>query len=630
MSISQPREEIDASIASGSVMAARLRLHELWRRESTAAGAAFVNSRFEKLRGQIPLVNHRLAILRSFTVEPAIALLRAEAFVHGIDLSIQLGDFNAYSQEILDSQSSLYSFAPDSVILAVQSRDLAPDLWQNYADLSQIQIKDAIQCVTTLFRSWFQSCRRHSQANLIVHGLEKPNFTSLGVLDAQSVNGQSAAIEEINKELRSIAGEFRGIYILDYDALVARHGRLAWGSEHKWLTARMPIAAGHLLHLAREWVRFLAPLSGRFAKVLVTDLDNTLWGGVIGEDGMSSIKLGAEYPGAIYQSVQRLLLNLSRRGILLAICSKNNPDDAMEVLDRHPGMLLRREHFAAVRINWNDKVQGLRELAAELNVGTDALAFLDDNPAERERVKAEMPEVTVLEVPQDPSQFAAVILDCPLFERLTVSSEDQQRSAIYAAQQQRSQAEQSFQSKEEFYEFLEQEAEIAPVQPMTLARVAQLTQKTNQFNVTTQRYTEQQISQMSARSDYDVLAIRVQDRYGDNGLVGVAITRTQRDECVIDTFLLSCRVIGRSVETAMLSEVASRARARGCKKLIGRFLPTKKNAPARDFFRQHGFTLRSQSEQESVWELDLERNAIACPTWIKLSATMEESLERRV
>jgi len=293
-------------------------------------------------------------------------------------------------------------------------------------------------------------------------------------------------------------------------------------------------------------------------------------------------------------------------------------------------MLLRREHFAAIRINWNDKVEGLRELAAELNLGTDALAFLDDNPIERERVKAEMPEVTVLDLPDDPSQYAAAVWNCPMFERLTISSEDQQRSAIYAAQHERSQAEQSFQSKEDFYRFLAQEAEILPVEPITLARIAQLTQKTNQFNLTTRRYSEPQISEISAQPDCDVLSIRVRDRYGDNGLVGVAITRAVGRECHIDTFLLSCRVIGRSVETALLSDLASRAGARGSRKLVGRFVPTKKNAPARDFYRQHGFRLVSESEQESVWEFDLEQATIAFPAWIKLAGTLEEPVERPV
>src|SRR5581483_11464151 len=258
--------------------------------------------------------------------------------------------------------------------------------------------------------------------------------------------------------------------------------------------------------------------------------------------------------------------------ILLAICSKNNPADAMEALQKHPGMLLRPKDFACMRISWNDKAQGLREIAAELNIGIDALAFFDDNPFEREQIRAALPEVTVIDLPDEPMEYAAALRNCPAFERLTLSAEDQQRTAMYAEQRERTQAEQSFQSKEDFYHFLQQEVEIAPVGPATLARIAQLTQKTNQFNLTTRRYSEQQVSEMAARG-CQILAMRVRDRFGDHGVVGVAITSDVGEVCEIDTFLLSCRVIGRTVETALLSYIAAEAAARGRCRLVGRFIP---------------------------------------------------------
>jgi len=612
------REEIDSSIASGGSPAAYLRLRELWRSEPNAGTAAFVVSRCGKLRGKIPFLPHRVALLRSFTAEPAVSFLRAEAFVMGIDIAVHLGEFNAYPQEILDPESALYHFSPDTVILAVQTRDLAPDLWRDYADLEPSVVGEAIDRVAGSFRNWITQFRAHSTANLIVHSLEKPAFPAFGVLDAQTAGGQSASIEKVNCALRAIASEFNGVYVLDYDGLVSRHGRMHWSDEKKWLTVRLPISANYLGQLAHEWLRFLAPLSGRIAKALVVDLDNTLWGGIIGEDGMAGIRIGAEYPGAHYQALQRTLLDIARRGILLAICSKNNAEDAMDVFQNHPGMLLRPSHFAARRINWTDKAANLREIAAELNMGIDALAFLDDNPAERELVKAQLPEVMVIELPDDPVQFASTVRDFPVFERLKLSEEDRQRTELYASQRERTQAEQSFSNKEDFYVFLQQQAEIAPAQPLTVARIAQLTQKTNQFNLTTQRYTEQQIAEMSGRSGWDVLCIRVRDRYGDHGLVGVAIARDQDADCLIDTFLLSCRVIGRSVETALLATVAERARARGCARLLGRFLPTKKNAPARNFYEQHGFRLASQSGPEMLWSFDLVKDKIVSPEWMKL------------
>jgi FkbH-like protein len=562
-----------------------------------------------------------MAILRSFTVEPLLPLLRAGAFCYGIDLAVKIGDFNAYAQEILDEQSSVYSFNPDSVVLAVRTPDVAPDLWGGYAELNSQAIDSACERVHSSFQEWIRAFRLRSAAALVIHTLEQPIWPALGVLDVQSGHGQVEVIRRINRELQRAAAQLRGVYILDYDALLARRGRAQSFDARKYLIARLPFSAGSLSDLPREWLRFLLPLTGKTAKVLVVDLDNTLWGGIVGEDGFEGIKLGSDYPGAAYQELQRAMLDLSKRGILLAICSKNNREDAMEVLERHPGMLLRPQHFAAMRINWNDKSEGLREIAAELNIGIDSLAFLDDNPTEREQVRSSLPEVTVIDLPKEPLEYAVTLRECPVFERLALSTEDQQRSAMYAEQRERSQAEQKFHSKEDFYRFLEQEAEIAPLSSSTLARIAQLTQKTNQFNLTTRRYGEQQISEFGSNPDCRVLSVRVRDRFGDQGLVGVAITRDEAETCEIDTFLLSCRVIGRNVETALLSYIAEDAAVRGLRRLKGRFIPTKKNAPAREFYAQHGFQLTTEGGEGSVWSLELRDGRIACPDWIKLTVS---------
>jgi FkbH-like protein len=612
------RTEVDRLLAEGAIEAASRRLAELWRREPGSATAAFVGSRADQLRDKLPLTKFKLAILRSFTVEPIVPPLRAEAFAYGIDLEVHIGDFNTYVQDFVDAKSSLYRFAPNAVVLAVRTEDVAPELTHQFADLAPEAARQAAHRVASGYEQWINSFRQHSQAALIIHSLERPARPSLGVVDGQSETGQSGLIRHINSELRRIAGSHRGVYVLDYEGLVARYGSEHWHDERKWLMARLPISAENLLPMAREWMRFLVPLSGRTAKALVVDLDNTLWGGIIGEDGMTGIKIGPEHPGAAFQALQRALLDLSRRGILLAICSKNNLDDAMEALDKHPGMLLRSTHFAAVRINWGDKSQNIREIAQELNIGTDSLAFLDDNPFEREQVRAALPEVTVIDVPQNPAEYAAIVRDCPVFERLTLSAEDQQRTAMYAEQRQRADAEHSFQSKEDFFRFLEQEAELSPVSDLTLARIAQLTQKTNQFNLTTRRYSEAQIAEMANQPGWNIFSIRVRDRFGDHGVVGVAIAHDQGGQCEVDTFLLSCRVIGRTVETALLAHIAKCAAERGCRRIVGWFLPTRKNAPARDFYPQHQFELVEQNANGSLWAFDLTRQEVAFPKWVKL------------
>lgn len=602
-------------------------LTDLWYYQPSLATAHYLLTSYARLRQHVPLTPCRLALLRSFTVEPLVPLLQAAAFVHGIALEVHVGAFNTYAQDILDPASALYHFAPDVVLLAVQTRDIVPELWHGYADLTAEARDAAIRRTIDALHTYITTLRSHSQAHLIVHTLETPAVPSQGVFDQQSTNGQAGAIQEINTALRQFANQHRGVYVLDYDAVVARYGRSRWYDERKWLTTRLPISADCLVPMVQEWLRFLVPLTGRVCKALVVDLDNTLWGGVIGEDGMEGIQVGSEYPGAAYQALQRVMLDLYQRGIILALCSKNNLADAMEALEHHPGMLLRPQHCAAWRINWQDKVQNLRELADELNIGIDALAFLDDNPVERAHIRTALPEVTVIALPDDPMGYAAALRATPVFERLVLSDEDRERGRYYVEQRQRVALEQQATSLEDFYASLQQEVEIRPVDAASLTRVAQLTQKTNQFNTTTRRYSEQQISTMAESPDWDVYAVRVRDRFGDNGIVGVVIVHDMDEVSDINTFLLSCRVISRGVETSILSFLAERARARQLQQVQGWFIPTRKNAPAHDCYAEHHMKALAEQDGATLWVLDLATQDIACPPWIRLT-TCEGVLSR--
>jgi FkbH-like protein len=613
------RQQIEEELEQGHWLDAHLLLSQIWNQDPTTATAGYVIPRYERLRGHVPLATCRLAILRSYTVEPLIPLLRAAAFSSGIDISVQLSPFNAYVQELLNQNSLLYRFPPDVTILAVQTRDVAPELWESYAERTAKISKATAHRVISEFNKWIQAFRSQSKSYLIVHNLELPASPSHGILDAQSEASQATTIQKINEGLRRIARAHSGVYIFDYDSLVARHGRARWHDERKWLMARLPVSAENLVHLAQEWMRFIHPLSGKICKALVTDLDNTLWGGVVGEDGLEGIQLGTEYPGAAYQSLQRVMLDLYHRGIILAICSKNNASDAMEVLEKHPGMLLRPQHFAALRINWNDKAENLREIATELNIGIDSLAFLDDNPVERERVRGAFPEVTVIEPGDDPMRFASKVRNTSAFERLALSEEDRERGRYYAEQRQRIELERHATSLEDFYQSLAQEVRIAEVDSGSRIRVAQLTQKTNQFNLTTQRYSEQQVGEFAADANSRVYAVWVKDRFGDNGLVAVVITQDKGKICEIDTLLMSCRVIGRTVETAILSFLSDRARGRGVERLQGWFVPTKKNDLVKEFYPAHGFRVQKQEQDgRSLWSLDLSKDPLACPEWITL------------
>ena len=521
----------------------------------------------------------RLAVLRSFTLEPVVPLVRAGAFAGGIDLTVDLGGFNTYAQEMLDAQGPLYRSPPQVVILAVQAADLPPG-----------RAPEALQQYVAAFR-------QRSDAALVIHDFGVP------ALDA---------------ELQRLAASHPGVYALPYAERVARQGAQSGTGGRNRDAMRMPLANEALLPLAREWLRFVHPLSGRVSKALVTDLDNTLWGGVLGEDGLAGIVSGPQGGGRSHQELQAALLELHARGILLAVCSKNDEAEAREALEQHPGLLVRPGHFAALRINWRSKPENLRAIAQELNIGTDALAFLDDDPVERERVRAELPEVAVLEPPPSPERWADAVRDHPLFARLTLSEEDRQRQRHYAEQAAREGARREAPSLEDFYRSLALEVRIERLTPESAERAAQLTQKTNQFNLTTRRYTLPELRRLGESGEAQVFTARVLDCYGDSGLTGLAILRDTPSAVEIDTFLLSCRVLGRGVETALLSFLLNRARAPFPRPLRGRFLPTRKNAPARDFFRDHGFRLEGEGPEGAAWSADASVR-VACPDWIRLT-----------
>lgn len=609
------RDQIDNLIAAGEIVPAAEALKAFLRASPQASTAAFVTSRFERIADQLNFTPLRIALLRSFTIEPMIPALRALAYEAGIDLQVMVGDHNVIAQALIDPRSQLHTFGADVVVIAGLTRDLAPTLWHADGDLDAAATDAARQV-----GAWVDAFRSHSAATVIIQGFEQPPYAADGLLDALGGAGQRRAIDAANQGLTAVAARHRGVYLLDYDALVARHGRVAWSDAAKDFAMRVPLRPEAYQSLAHEYMRFLRPLAQKTCKVLAVDLDNTLWGGVVGEDGPDGIRIGVDYPGSVYRAVQVELKALQRRGVLLAICSKNNPNDALAVLRDHPEMLLRPGDFAAVRMNWDDKAANLRAIAAELNVGIESVALLDDNPAERDWVRSQLPDVHVIEVTSDPLDMIEALRRSPVFERLAFSAEDRARTEQYRQQQERSAAAESAHSVEDFLRSLAMTATLDEVRPATLSRVAQLTQKTNQFNVTTRRYTEEEISRFAADPNQFIRTIRVADRYGDNGLVGLVMGRIDRDRCEIDTMLLSCRVIGRDVETALLADAASLARARGATLLTGRFRATAKNAPASDVFARHGFTKVDDSADGSTWQLDLSHQSVKTPEWIGLES----------
>ncbi len=608
------KEEFRKAYDQGAYAEAFRLMCRLWHQSPSPATAAWIIRNAREIPQKLRFEKRKVALLRSYTLEPAVAMLQASSLCESIELEPYLGGFNVIAQELLDPRSGLWQFQPDVTFLSILTRSIAPELWtgDNILDASiRTNVKER---VITEYRSMLDAFRHNGTGILIIQGLELPARPRLGIADSGHAQGQFETIRQINSELQQAAAPYANLFYLDTDALIHEHGARLWFDEPRWESMKLPLTTLALESLVDCWTRFLCATSHCPKKVLVCDLDHTLWHGIVGEVGAERLEMGTTEAGHKHHLLQRELRALQQRGILLAICSKNNYDDAWPVIEKHPEMQLRPQHFASVQINWRSKHENLIAIAKELNVGLDALVFLDDNPAERQLVRQLLPQVTVIEVNGDGDVWGA-FRKTKCFERLTLSREDLQRGELYIQERQRDDHKATFQNLEEYLHSLQLSVECIDVGNEQIPRTAQLTQSTNQFNLTTRRYTTGDIENLLKDDATKLLLFRAQDRFGDNGLIGLCILRYKQQHCEIDTFLLSCRVIGRGIETAMLARVFREAAARGATKVIGWYFPTDRNAPCAGFYLQHGFV---KSSGEESWSAPMELE-IQYPSWITIA-----------
>lgn len=562
-----------------------------------------------------------VALLSSFSSEFLHDSLAASGLASGLLVTIYQAGFGTFRQEILDPRSALYATSPDVAILAIEGEDWIPAAFAGYLGAPPEEIADLPTAATAELRSLALAFRAASTAPLLVHNLASPPWRALGIVDAKTKGGQAATIAAINEQIGEVAREIADVHVVDYAGLVNRHGALNWYDERMKLYARVPIASAMQHHLCAEYVKFLRAMRGLSRKCVVLDLDNTLWGGILGEDGLDGIALGPNYPGSAFMAFQRMLLDLHRRGVILAIASKNNVADVDEVFSAHRFMVLKKEHFAAVQVHWEPKSKSLARIADDLSIGLDHIVFVDDNPVECEEIHRALPSVHVVALPPQPERYAQTLQELALFDTLSHSAEDRKRGELYRQRALAEEARAGMASLEDYYRDLAMKIAIRSVDNGTLARTAQLTQKTNQFNVTTIRYTEAEVAKRLAHPDWIVATTAVRDRFGDNGIVGVTMARTDGPVLHVDTMLLSCRVIGRTVETAMLAHLCDEARRRGALAIEGTVTPTSKNVPARDVFARHGFVKISEDASGATrWRLALDGETVAWPSWFEREA----------
>ena len=582
-----------------------------WVREKPTVSRYVAAAR--ELRAKTPSERRRvrIAILRNFTVEPLEAYLCVKGASAGIAVDVRVGGYDTAMRDSLMTESWLFDYQPDVVIIALSLEVLAPTFFNRFLTLSAFEASEVAQQVASSIRQMVSSIRERTTATLAIHNFALPGRPLEGLLEANSMTSLTNRIRGLNQELVALASGMRDVFIVDIERLAER----APVDARNWLMARAPFTPAILEELSDVYARILCARAGRSRKVLVLDCDGTIWGGIIGEDGVSGIRLGEAYPGSAYVGLQEAALNLSKRGVLLALCSANNETDVDDVFEHHPSMVLRKADISAKRVNWTDKVTNLRAIASELNLGLDSLVFVDDDPHQCEMVRTMLPAVLVVELPPEPTAYRAAIESLDCFDAVGLTDEDRRRVELYKNAQAREAARESYSSLDEYYRSLEMVAEVGRIDEISATRIAQLTQKTNQFNLTTRRYTAEQLLALARRSGVEILSIRVSDRFGDAGLVGISIIApgAHAGEAEIDTLLLSCRVLGRGVEDVLLHATARQAKELGYRSLRGTYVPTARNQAVATFYPDRGF--HRQAEDDTSWMVTLEQVELAVPAW---------------
>lgn len=596
--------------AEGRAAEARRWLHHVVDRSDDLATWSGAAKLLPRLLEAAPLSRSaRVAVLGSSTTAQLATLLPLACARTGLHVEVYEAPYGQYRQEVLDPASALYAFDPDVVVLALHDGDVPLPL---VSDDPATALADAARPIERLWELLGQRTR----ATVVQLNFAVPPEQPLGHLGPSVPGSRQRLLLELNLHLPAVAPPH--VCFVDCAGLAASVGTRTWFDPRYWHLAKQAVAPRCLPLLSRHVGAVIGAALGLSRKALVLDLDNTLWGGVLGEDGLDGIRLGEGAEGEAFVAFQRYVTELQAKGVVAAICSKNDEHLVRDAFARHPAMVLDLEEVAVVAAGWDDKPAQLRRIASDLSLGLDALVFVDDNPVEREAVRQLVPEVDVIDLPSDPAGYVRALADYPYFATTRLTDEDRARGRQYRARAEAASALAEASSLEEFLDSLEMVATVEPVGPANLARVAQLVGKTNQFNLTSIRRTETELADLVAQPGVLAKAFRLRDRFDDHGLVGVLITRPVDDALEIDTWLMSCRVIGRTLEHAMLSRLARRAVDGGYTAINGTYSPTPKNGLVADLYPRLGFEPVGPPADDGTTRWRLAPSALSVRTHVRL------------
>lgn len=560
----------------------------------------------------------KLAVVGSYTTQQLTALIELFLFAAGVDAEIYEADYDVFRQEILDPTSGLHAFGPQFVYVCSGWHDLAnvPGL-----DVDADRVNELVDAELAEWGQLWGRMHGTSGCQVVQNNFVPPPYRLLANHEMQHGASLGTFVDRINRAMveRSPAH----VTVHDVDHLAAQVGRRVFSESRFFHHAKLPCAPECLVEYAHSVASVITAQLGLSKKCLVLDLDNTLWGGVVGDDGLGGIRLGQGDPESeAFQEIQRYARGLRERGVILAVCSANEEKNAVEVFTDHPEMVLKLDDISCFVANWTDKATNLRAIAQELNIGLSSLVFLDDDPGQRALVRQFLPEVAVPEVPPDPSEVIAVLDRHRYFQVVSVGSEDLKRTELYRANAERQSSMSASTSIDDFLATLEMKALVGPIAEANMQRSAQLIGRTNQFNLTTRRHPPATVQSIAADSDWVTRTVRLTDRFGDNGLISVLLAKKMDGVLDIDTWLMSCRVLRRGVENMLMNDLHALARSEGLGVIRGEYIPTAKNGIVSDHYETLGFALADSREGgHTVWELAVSDDWQPMTTFIEQTET---------
>ncbi len=555
-----------------------------------------------------------VGVLGSYTVDPMVPYLGDALVQQGQSPDIRVAPFNQLIQGAHNPGAAFDGDIPDTLVFIWRIEDLFPSPVARFVEGDAAALSDVFDGLDQ-FAAALRQLRAGFEGTVVV-GI--PPCPMLAVMDIEHLAAHSS-LTELHRKVVSrwldLLDEIKGLLRVDLDSIERAIGSTSAADPRKWYLYRQPYKDVMHNGVAQALARIIRLERGTdLVKCLVVDCDNTLWGGVVGEDGVEGLALGEDFPGSAYVDFQRQLVALQKTGLFITLVSKNNEADVMEVFDRHDAMMLRREHLSTWRINWQPKSQNITEIASELNIGLDAIAFIDDSSFEIEEVKARTPEVLCHQVPEDVALLPKSIRDLRVFERVGITEDDRRRTRLVQAEKQRISAKGTV-SEEEFLKTQGLCLTVGEATDGQIDRVTQLINKTNQFNLTTRRRTREEVEALANAADSRVYFATAADRFGEYGLIGVAVVSCAERSWHLDTLLLSCRALGRKIETAFVARIGDDASATGIATLTAEFIETAKNTPAKSFLPDHGFTVSGAN----AFTAEI-KNMPPCPDFIQVKS----------